>query len=155
MKIENGERAKWLTLLKSVKFFKAFDDSDIAVFLDTGDVRHHKLHDYIFREGENGDSFYVILRGSVKIIKQGHHHEKKEVGNLEAGDNFGEMGLLMGLPRTASILTASDSYILKINAQDINSMPQSTQVKVYRAFAEFLAMRLKVTTEEKVFPNFY
>ncbi|MFI5311890.1 MAG: ABC transporter transmembrane domain-containing protein [Gemmatimonadales bacterium] len=61
----------------------------------------------IVREGDPGDKLYVIVRGRVEVTKLDAQRMEKRIAVLEDGDFFGEMALLEGGPRTASVRTAS------------------------------------------------
>jgi cytochrome P450/CRP-like cAMP-binding protein len=68
----------------------------------------------IVREGEAADSFYILLEGEVAVVKRGLDGESREVARLQAGAYFGEIGLLQGVPRTATVqaLTAVRALVL-------------------------------------------
>ena len=53
---------------------------------------------YIFYQGDVGENFYIIAKGSVSVIK-----DEKAVTKLSNGNIFGELALLYGTPRNASI----------------------------------------------------
>lgn len=152
MKIDDNEREKWVALLRGVKFFDGFEEDDLGRLLDAGKVRHYKFHEFVFRENDEDPSFFVILKGSVKIIKLAQLNKKKEVGKLGEGDCFGEMGLLLKTKRSAGILAAEECFIFQIDADDIESMPELTQTRLYRRFAESLADRLRSATEHMIRP---
>src|SRR5205823_14724387 len=65
-------------------------------------------------EGAEGDSMFVLLRGSanVSVAKNG---AALDVGKLHSGDCFGEMSLLTGERRTATVRAAADCYVLEIS----------------------------------------
>jgi signal transduction histidine kinase len=65
----------------------------------------------IFREGDRGDSLYLVGEGSVKISKRGRGGEQETLGFIQSGNFFGEMALLDGAPRSA-MATAVASTVL-------------------------------------------
>ncbi|MEO5720180.1 MAG: cyclic nucleotide-binding domain-containing protein [Chthoniobacterales bacterium] len=67
--------------------------------------------DVIFKEGDPGDSLFLVGEGSVKISKRGRGGEQETLGFLQPGDFFGEMALLDGAPRSA-MATATESTLL-------------------------------------------
>lgn len=154
MKLGEQDREKWIALLGGVKFFDGLGEDDLARLLDAGSVKHYGFHEYIFKENDVDLSFFVILKGAVKLIKLGPLNKKREVGKLSAGDCFGEMGLLLKNPRSASVLAAEECFIFKINMEDIETMPPATQAGLYKRFATFLAQRLRQATESIVNPGF-
>ncbi|MBI5814430.1 MAG: cyclic nucleotide-binding domain-containing protein [Nitrospinae bacterium] len=147
MKLNGAEREKWVALLMGVKFFADFSYEELGSLLDAGEVRHYKIHDFVIKENEETETstFFVILRGSVKVLKNDHFHQKKELVTIQAGDCFGEMAFLLNAPRTASILAVEDSYIFRVSSKAADSMNDPSRVKLYRQFAISLAERLSRT----------
>ena len=68
----------------------------------------------IVTQGESDGTYYVLRRGRVEVIQE-NHGDEKAIGNLESGAGFGEIGLLLGTKRTATIkcLTPCDVYVLE------------------------------------------
>ena len=66
----------------------------------------------IFRKGDPGDALYVILRGQVKIVLPSDGEEEALLGVLEAGDFFGELSLIDGQVRSASVFAAEETEAL-------------------------------------------
>jgi small-conductance mechanosensitive channel len=99
--------------------------SRIPIFTPLSDEELHKLarasKDRIFapgeaivRRGREGNSMFVITRGTVDIqVPQGG--ETKTVNTLRESDYFGEMSLLTGEPRTATVVAAEETQVLQIN----------------------------------------
>jgi CRP-like cAMP-binding protein len=72
----------------------------------------------VVREGDPGDTLYVILDGTVKVShtdKQGH---EVQLAILQAGDFFGELALIDGEPRSAGVTTLSASQFFLIGRHD-------------------------------------
>ena len=67
----------------------------------------------IVREGEPGSSMFVVLSGRVAVTVGGG---QREVATTEAGGYFGEMSLLTGEPRSATVVARSDCALLELNA---------------------------------------
>jgi CRP-like cAMP-binding protein len=154
MKLNEQERERWHTLLASMKFFAGMSAADIDKVLAVGSVMHVAFHEYIFREGEVDAFFFVLLKGSVKILKSNSMGKKKEVSALRQGNCFGEMSLLMNEPRTASVLAAEECFVLRMGAAEMEALPSETRAKFYRTIAILLAERLKAATESLVSLNF-
>lgn len=68
----------------------------------------------IVREHDPGDSFYVIVQGTAEVLL-GSDGAARVVGRLTPSDVFGEMSLLMGEPRTATVRAASDMVVLIVD----------------------------------------
>jgi CRP-like cAMP-binding protein len=71
----------------------------------------------IIDQGSVGDSFFVICAGAVRVLRQDESGQQKELAVLQEGAFFGEMALLSGAPRTASVVShAEETQLLEISA---------------------------------------
>lgn len=66
----------------------------------------------IFKEGESGDSLYIIVRGQVEVHKRG-----RSIAVLGARETFGEMALLDSDPRSATVTVLEEVVALKIERE--------------------------------------
>jgi small-conductance mechanosensitive channel len=69
----------------------------------------------VVREGQAGDSMFIVGRGSVRVAVG---ETATEVATIPAGGYFGEMSLLTGEPRTATVSAITDCLLLEIGAED-------------------------------------
>lgn len=74
------------------------------------------------RQGDSGDTFYIIKNGRVDVIVQRSTGEPATVATLGAGDFFGEMSLLTGATRTASIRIKDDAELLVIGKESFSAV---------------------------------
>jgi hypothetical protein len=75
----------------------------------------------LIREGETGHVFYAIAAGEVEISKKG-----RRVATERAGGVFGEIALLRGIPRTATVTTIAPSRLFVLHAQAFHSLVASS-----------------------------
>jgi cAMP-dependent protein kinase regulator len=78
-----------------------FERSKLADALDT---ENYKSGEVIIKEGEIGENFYLIIKGTADVVKSG----EGKVNSLKRGDYFGEIALLNDLPRQATVVSTSD-----------------------------------------------
>ncbi|MNY36659.1 putative ABC transporter ATP-binding protein [compost metagenome] len=71
----------------------------------------------IVREGEEGNKFYIIVRGKFEIMKQLTDGDPTRVAVLQDGDHFGEIALLKDIPRTATVRALVPSILLSIRRE--------------------------------------
>jgi len=69
----------------------------------------------VVREGEEGDSMYIIYAGSCEVLKEDGHGGSSRVALIQTGDFFGEMSLLTGEKRTATVRAVQDSFVILID----------------------------------------
>lgn len=71
----------------------------------------------IIRQGDSGDRFYLIRSGSVEVVRDG-----RKVATLGPGDAFGEIALLLDVPRTATVRALAASELLSLDASDFRDL---------------------------------
>lgn len=99
-------------LLLQVSYFKNFTDLELQKLIEVGYRRRLKAADFLFREGDPGDAFYIILSGSVKIFVE---KIDKHLKTIKAGDFLGELALMLGVPRTATAQALENTVVFGIN----------------------------------------
>jgi CRP/FNR family cyclic AMP-dependent transcriptional regulator len=94
----------------------------------------------VFREGEPGGSVYVIRAGKVRVVKDANGRQRM-VTTLGPGDFFGEMAVVTGRPRTATVEVVEDAELLKVPAGKLQEMVAGTgevAIRLIRHLAERL-----------------
>ena len=92
-------------LLATIPIFSFLGRNEIAAVQALFTESTHQKDEYIVREGEEGDTFHIILDGELEVIV-GQGDSARVLNVLKKGDFFGEMALLQGGKRTASVVTA-------------------------------------------------
>ncbi len=105
---------KTILMIKKTNLFHGVSTEDLRVVANEFEEELFFAGDYIFMRGDMGDKMYVIDEGSVGIDL----HQSTGVGEfvavLNAGECFGEMGLLDGKPRSATAKVLSTARILSL-----------------------------------------
>jgi CRP-like cAMP-binding protein len=94
----------------------------------------------VFRQGDPGGSMYVIRTGKVRVLKDAQGRQRV-VTTLGAGDFFGEMAVVTGRPRTATIEVLEDVELLRVPADKLQEMVSGTgevAIRLIRHLAERL-----------------
>ena len=73
----------------------------------------HGSGETIVRQGEDGQSMFVVMSGSVSVVLE---PAREEVAKIHAGGHFGEMSLLTGEPRSATVRAMGDVAVVEISA---------------------------------------
>jgi len=100
--------------LNRVSIFAPLSDEEIEKLANSCTTRVYAPGEAIVKQGEDGNSMYVIIRGSVKVQIPEKDHQKT-INTLGENDFFGEMSLLTGEPRTANVLAIVESEVLRID----------------------------------------
>ena len=108
-------------LLKDVPLFAGFYEDDLHVLAHAGVVRRCAAHEVVFCEGDQADGIYVILQGRVRVVVQ-KAGAAVEVASLGPGGHFGELALLDGAVRSATIICAEDSELFFLDQQSFAAL---------------------------------
>ena len=103
------KREKYENFLKNVDILSTIDDYELGQICDSLKDGIYKKDEYIIREGELGDVFYILEEGKCNATKTLEPGKPETViKELKEGDYFGERALLKGEPRYANIVVTSD-----------------------------------------------
>ena len=103
-----------------------------------------KKGDGIIEEGTLGDCAYIIEQGSVEVSKLTPHGEKQVLGVLEKSEIFGEMGLIDGLPRCATVTALENCVMSVCSRETFNSLADHNPESLLPIF-KVLVRRLRST----------
>jgi CRP-like cAMP-binding protein len=95
----------------------------------------------IVSEGEQGTSFFVVASGSVRVEKRGPDGAPVPLARLGEGCFFGEMAILSGEPRAATVVAETDCEVLEIRADLLLDLARE-HPKVVESLAQFYRRRL-------------
>jgi CRP-like cAMP-binding protein len=111
------DHAKTVEQLRSVPLFKDFSDEDLErVAQMTKRVEFEAGHT-VANQGEMGVGFHQIMQGSADVIQDG-----TKIGELKPGDYFGEISLIDGGTRSATVTTSSPTTTLSIAVWDFTRL---------------------------------
>ncbi len=103
--------------LKQIPIFSSLSDQHVEKIREIIEEIAVNKGAAIFRQGESGDAFYIIISGKIKISKR-EESEEKTITILKEGEFFGEMALLEEAPRMASAICAEDAKLYKISQKN-------------------------------------
>ncbi|HRZ87669.1 MAG TPA: cyclic nucleotide-binding domain-containing protein [bacterium] len=110
-----------ILFLRSIPIFaalKMFELAHVAEIAEEVDLPKGEL---LFRENEMGDCLYIVVSGSVDVIKQVEGREKI-IAVLGEKESVGEMSILDSEPRSATVRAGADVKLLKISSDDFTEL---------------------------------
>jgi CRP-like cAMP-binding protein len=109
--------------LRRIKVFAGLSDEQLARFIEYVEVKQAKQFSEVVRQGEPGDSFFMILQGEVRVrmMIQG---KESVLAVLSVGDFFGEVSLFDHGPRSADVVANEDSVLIRMGAGPLEKMVQ-------------------------------
>lgn len=104
--------------LQGVPIFAGLSEEAINLLVKHARTLLVKAGDFIVREGESGNRFYLIGQGEVRVVKQVGTPQEFELARLGPRDFFGEMCILETLPRSASVQAVTDGEVFALSSLD-------------------------------------
>ncbi len=115
---EEPGRTIGLDALRNVPLFRDFEQSELSEVAQLVTTRRYPKHQTIFREGDPGQTFYLILSGSVAIVRVAADGRETILSILKECDFFGEMSIFDTAVRAASVRTLTDVEVGAIERDD-------------------------------------
>jgi CRP/FNR family transcriptional regulator, cyclic AMP receptor protein len=109
-------------LLRSVPIFSELTEADFASLAKVANRRRYPKDSVVFFENEQGDFFFMILEGRIKVTILGDDGREVILSLLGSGDFFGEMALLDNEPRSATAIAVEDTELLSLHRNDFQSV---------------------------------
>ena len=146
--IENIQR------LMSISALKHFETRNLGKLLRLSKIRQYEAGEAIIKEGDRDTWLYFLLSGEVRISKEGE--EISTIGRR--GDIFGEMRIIDDRSRSATVTAIDKVVALAVDTSAKSRMATSDGkderldflLLLYRIFAEYMTLRLRLTNEELV-----
>ncbi|PWC89079.1 cyclic nucleotide-binding protein [Azospirillum sp. TSH100] len=101
-------------ILDGIVLFEAFSPEERAAVASRGRVFDAPAGTVLMREGDSASSLYVLLDGTVRVVRDDPFGGQVEVGFRRSGDCFGEMALIDGGSRSASVIAATPVTVFEL-----------------------------------------
>ena len=133
-----------ILLLKNSDIFNQINTDDLRYVADALDEEKYLSGDIVFEQDDRGDNMYVIVDGQVGISID--RDTDSYVAIMSAGECFGEMNLLDGLPRSASAIIISDATVLKLSQPKLRGLLVSYP-ELGLGMLKAMSLKLRSTTQ--------
>ena len=124
-------------LLKTVDLFQDIPGELLSQVSQISKAKNYDNGEMIFRDGDVGDSMFIVLEGKISITKG-----DKEIALLDKGASLGEMALLDNENRSANAIAKEDSILLKIN-QDVFYELMESNADIMKQIIKLLTGRIR------------
>jgi CRP/FNR family cyclic AMP-dependent transcriptional regulator len=128
-----------------VKVFQGMSGDCLSRTLALAERMHYAANEVIFNEGDIGSAFYVLVAGDV-VIEKLRGDRVVDLAHLNAGECFGEMGLVGAHLRTATVRARHAAMALRFERERVDGFAESAHI-IYRNIARVLAARLDSSSE--------
>lgn len=140
-------------VLRAVPFFRELTQAELDLLVALGRVVAYPKDMVVFQEGDKGEALYVVIRGTVRIVRQAPEAWDGTMAYVEAGGCFGEMALADDFPRSATAITQDDCTILFLGRDALLDVFHEEPVvgrKILAAFCRSLSLRLRQASDRIV-----
>jgi ATP-binding cassette subfamily B protein len=137
--------------LGSIPLFEGLDEASLERFASQFVAERVESGQVVIREGETGGKFYIIVRGKVAVSALNSRGESVALGNGQDGDHFGEIALLEGGLRSATVRTVQPSLFLSLDRKHFLNM-LDTFPEVRKA-VEQTARKRRSASNERIVPE--
>jgi F-box/leucine-rich repeat protein 7 len=134
-----------LDRLRSFPLFLSAPDSFLAAIGSHLRPQLHNPHDYVLNEGDDAKAMYWLVRGALVVTSRDGESTYAE---LKPGAFFGEIGILMDIPRTATVVAKLKSLVVRLNKEDLQKVLPSYP-EVERAIRDEALERLAILERKK------
>jgi len=140
--------------LMTIPALKHFETSNIGKLLRLSKIREYEHGESIIKEGELDPWLYFLLSGKIHIKKKG-----EDIATIDQkGEIFGEMRIVDSLSRSASVYAEGKTICLavdtsakeRLTSDDGRDEKLDLLLLLYRIFAEYMSIRLRITNEDLV-----
>ena len=107
------------TLLGGVALFHSMDEDERRALAAVMDLRAARAGEVVFREGDPGDSLLCVVDGRLDTVVKDNAGQEIVLSAVEAGDVVGEMSMLDGRPRSATLRCTADARLLVLGRDDL------------------------------------
>jgi len=110
-------------LLQRIELFANLHEDELDALGDRIEQRRFRDRETLIAAGEPGESMFILVEGLVYVfVNTGEGDEQVKVAQIVPGNFFGEMSLLTGEPRSATITAASDTIVYEIRKEHISAL---------------------------------
>jgi small-conductance mechanosensitive channel len=127
--------------LHRLDIFAFLDEHETRTLVESARLKVFGPQEIIIREGDAGDTLFVVMRGRLRVQQRG-----AEVGSLQGGEFFGEMSLLTGAVRKATVTAMEEAWLLEIGRDVLEPIIRQNP-SIMDALSTVLAAREEVNTE--------
>ena len=119
---DENDDTDWMTRILQSKAFMQVPPANIQqMFMRMQEVPA-KAGDFIIKQGDEGDYYYIIKHGKCKVTRSSKTGSELTLATLDDGDAFGEEALLSEAKRNANVVMVTDGSLMRLSKEDFNQL---------------------------------
>uniref|UniRef100_A0A8C2VR31 cAMP-dependent protein kinase type II-alpha regulatory subunit n=1 Tax=Chinchilla lanigera TaxID=34839 RepID=A0A8C2VR31_CHILA len=131
------QRCRLQEACKDILLFKNLDQEQLSEVLDAMFERTVKVDEHVIDQGDDGDNFYVIERGTYDILVT-RDNQTRAVGQYNNRGSFGELALMYNTPRAATIIATSEGSLWGLDRVTFRRIIVKNNAKKRKTFESFI-----------------
>jgi len=135
-------------MFEDTQMFGDFLRHDLEILAHYANTREVENGELVFNEGDKGKQMYLVVRGSVKILKDSGK-ETQSLTTVKKGHTMGEMSILDQLPYSASAVAEENTLLVAISQADFELLAKEhpyLEFSILKRIARLISLRLRQTT---------
>jgi small-conductance mechanosensitive channel/CRP-like cAMP-binding protein len=137
---QQDELNRRVAALKQVMILKPLTEAEQLEIAEQLSVAPFRQGEPITRQGNEAHYLYIVIKGSAEVRVAGETNESRAIATLSSGDVFGEMGLLTGEPRTATVTALTDAVCYRLDKDAFRDVLHG-RPEIAEAISHLLAKR--------------
>lgn len=129
--------------IQQVELFNSLNKEDLTELAAGSKKIIYKKGEEIIKQGNSGESMFVLLEGLLSVKISANQNEELKVGVISPGQFFGEMSLFTGEERSATVVTLSESLVIEITKDALKNI-LNNKPKLINAFSEVIVERQNI-----------
>ncbi|HAN30174.1 MAG TPA: hypothetical protein DCQ06_01120 [Myxococcales bacterium] len=116
------EQVRNAAFLRKVRVFTHLSARSMSSLLKGVEVLRLEADEKVVQEGDEGDSMFVIREGTCRVSRTLDSASELEISELSSGDWFGEIAVLRGMERTATVVTTEPCVLIQVPAETLDAL---------------------------------
>lgn len=135
-----------ISLIENVPIFEGLKREDLEKIAAKANRQHFPKDSILVYEGQQPDSLYIIVSGKCKVYVSDEEGRELTLNNMTPGDFFGELAIIDGSPRSATVEAMEKTTVLQITGRDFQEFLATTPDALNNMLSE-LARRVRGVNE--------
>lgn len=144
-----GSRDEIASMLDNTQMFRGMEWFQIEALSSYVQLYRAVPGSTLFREGDKGDFMCIVLKGKLEVRKEDNHHIDKTVATIFSGRSLGEMSMVDGEPRSATVVVVEPTLLAVLTREDfqlITNDKPALAAKILLKIAQLLSQHLRHTS---------
>lgn len=133
-----------IDFIRRVSLFSEVKHHDLIEIAKAAQHHQFKAGDLIFREGDPNTGLFIVVSGSLAVVKDFKGKDERRMGVLGPFSYFGEMALIDDMPRSASVMAQQDAHLISLKKKDLVDQIEKTPA-IAMELLKMLSQRIRVS----------